>query len=281
MTDKLTKDENPIDKTSQRILQHLHSLRGGEVPTATSSDLRDEVGVESSQVITYRINTHLSPANLVTWTEEDTTGAVGSRRYYQLTQEGAEWVSDHAEDLARPSDLDDTADTAQEALSVAQEAFEEAERAKESVRNYRQKLARLKTRVTGKEDPDYEGYWEKKGHEQRIEDIEDQQETLTQRVNSKASGEQAAAADLRSEDNAAAIEDLREELEAVRDELDDRAELDDIDTIHNRLDDFEARIEDVEATQQDFAEWSHSIDSRIKDVEQRQSQGLLRRILPF
>jgi len=288
MTDKLEKDGNPIDKTSQRILQHLHSRRGEDVPSATSTDLRDACGIENSQNITYRVNTHLAPANLVTWVEEDATGAAGSRRHYSITEEGAEWVENHADDIARPSDLDDTADTAQDALSVAQDAFAEAEKAKDSVQNYRQKVARLKTRVTGREDPDYDGYWDEEGHEQRIEYLEESVGRLSEQVVSKAPGEQAASNEGRSKDNEKAISNLRDDIDAIRDRLDGQPEQDDLDAIHDRLDaldthvdEQESQITNLESNQREFSEWSHSIDARLKEIEERQSQSLLRRILPF
>jgi len=288
MTDKIAKDGNPIDKTSQRILQYLDSGKEEDAPAATSSDLRDAVGVESSQVITYRMNTHLGPAGVVDWVEEDATGAAGSRRHYTITEEGAEWVADHAEDLARPSDLDDAADTAQDALSVAQNAFDEAESAKNSVQDYRYKVARLKTLVTGREDPDYEGHWDEEGHEQRIEYVEKKIGDLSEQVVSKAPGEQAAENEGRSKDNKKAISDLRSDLDAIRDRLDGQPEQDDIDAIHDRLDkldthvdELESQITNLESNQREFSDWSHSIDARLKEIEERQSQSLLRRLLPF
>jgi len=288
MTDKLTKDGNPIDKTSQRILQHLNSLRGEDVPSATSTELRDACGIDNSQTITYRVNTHLGPAGLVEWVEEDTTGAAGSRRHYHITNEGAEWASDHADDLARPSDLDDTADTAQDALSVAQDAFAEAEKAKDSVQNYRQKVARLKTRVTGREDPDYDGYWDEEGHEQRIEYLEESVGRLSEQVVSKAPGEQAASNEGRSKDNEKAIANLQDNLNAIRERIDGQPEQDDLDAIHDRLDDLDSHVDELasqvtnlESNQREFSDWSHSIDARLKEIEERQSQSLLSRLLPF
>lgn len=281
MTDKLTKDGNPIDKTSQRVLQHLHSLRCEEVPTATSSDLRDACGIDNSQNITYRVNTHLAPANLVTWVEEDATGAAGSRRHYSITEDGAEWVENHADDIARPADLDDTADAAQQARETARQALDEATSAKKSVQNYRTKVARLKTRVTGREDPDYDGYWDKKGHEQRIEDLEDQQATITERVNQKAGAQQAADADLRSEQNADRIDEINESVNDINDRLDELEHRIDDQPVQDDIDAIRDRLSDVDSNQDELSSWFQSIEVRLSDVEQKQSEGLLRRLLPF
>lgn len=259
MTDSLIHAGHTIDKPSQRVLAHLEQAETG---VSTSSELRDAAGIEHAQSITYRINQHLEPAGLVDWVEEDAPGAAGTRRLYRLTSEGREWVAEHRHDLVRPTGLDETANAAQEARETAQKALDEAESAKNSVQSYRQKVARLKTRVTGREDPDYDGFWDEKGHEQRIDDLEDQQATLTQRVNDKANAQQAADADLRSQSNTDRLDDLDDALDQLDQRIDESAsrdaEQDDrLDAIESEQEALRGRIDDLDDRMTQMERWAH------------------------
>lgn len=256
MTKKLVKDGNPVDKTSQRILQHLYA----QDEAATSTELRDTCGVEHSQTISYRIAEHLSPANLVTWTEEDTTGAASSRRHYRLTDEGEDWVVDRLDAMARPADMAETVDAAVEAQSTADEAFKEARSAKESVQTYRKKLHRLKTRST--ED------------HQRIAELEDRLDEQTQTLQLVSSDAENAK---KETDQLSGIVD---ELEQLVEEHDDRlGDLDDqLDGIESRVASVSTSLDDVEGTQRDISDRSQSIDERVRRLEQHTSQGILGRL---
>ena len=91
---------------------------------------------ENTQVF-YRMENYLKPSRLVV---EATRAEKRDVRQFRLTEEGAEWVEELAEEIVAPANREEIA-------KLAHEGYKTGTSAKESVQNYRKKVNRVKNRL--------------------------------------------------------------------------------------------------------------------------------------
>lgn len=136
MSQTLHTGEYRIDRPSQIILGGLNTDEW-----MFGEPLREAADLGQNQQVFYRMDTHLLPAGLVEEKpREDRSPGYEQARQFRLTDRGAEWVDDHAGEIARPA-------TREETQRMVTEARDDAASAKASVQNYRKKLSRMKRHV--------------------------------------------------------------------------------------------------------------------------------------
>ena len=141
MVETLEKDGHRIDRASQVILRALN----GDDEWVRGKTLREAADLSQNGQVFYRMEEHLLPAGLAQEAARTERDGHVEPRQFRLTEEGAGWVEEHAEALAIPTTLEETA-------TKAGEAYEAAESARSSVQNYRKKLYRVKSRVDDLEE---------------------------------------------------------------------------------------------------------------------------------
>lgn len=101
-----------IDTTSADILRHLHEENG----ELTTSELRQELGLDRSEPIKYRVREKLEPGKLVVMEQQgvDDTGR-HLPHVIRLTDQGEEYMDDFGGDV-RESVSDDDLDARVERL---------------------------------------------------------------------------------------------------------------------------------------------------------------------
>ena len=132
MNEVLWAGEYRIDSRSQRILR---ALRGGD--WVYGGELRKAADLSENTQVFYRMENYLKPSGLVV---EAARAEERDARQFRLTEEGAEWVEEHAEEIVAPS-------TREEIAELAHEGYKAGTSAKESVQNYRKKVNRVKNRL--------------------------------------------------------------------------------------------------------------------------------------
>lgn len=132
MSEVLWYDEQRIDRASQKILR---ALRGGK--WVYGSELRTAADLDENTQVFYRVEQYLEPAGLVV---EASRTQEGDARQFRLTDAGAQWVEDHADEILAPA-------TREEVAELAHEGYKAGTSAKESVQNYRKKVNRIKNRL--------------------------------------------------------------------------------------------------------------------------------------
>jgi len=132
MNEVLWAGEYRIDSRSQRILR---ALRGGD--WVYGGELRKAADLSENTQVFYRMENYLKPSELVV---EAARAEERDARQFRLTEEGAEWVEEHAEEIVAPS-------TREEIAELAHEGYKAGTSAKESVQNYRKKVNRVKNRL--------------------------------------------------------------------------------------------------------------------------------------
>jgi chromosome segregation ATPase len=215
MASRIEVDENRIDRPSQVMLGTLAETDGW----VYGSRLRDAADVAENTQVFYRMEEYLLPAGLVEERErEPREEARQQPRQFRLTHAGAEWVDDHADEIAQPA-------TREEVQELAREGYDAATSAKESVQNYRKKLHRVKEQVEEVQDL-----------QEQVEDVESQ----TGYQQGAISGIRQRS--LKNEDNHEEFADeIREIVERQREE---------IDTLQQTNSALQQRLQTVEQKQQ-------------------------------
>ena len=124
--------EHRIDSRSQRILR---ALRGGD--WVYGGELRKAADLNENTQVFYRMENYLKPSGLVV---EAARAEERDARQFRLTEEGGEWVEEHAEAILAPANREEIAE-------LAHEGYKAGTSAKESVQNYRKKVNRVKNRL--------------------------------------------------------------------------------------------------------------------------------------
>ena len=216
MSDELFVNGYKVDAASQRMLR---ALRGGKWHRATT--LRKAADLNDNRQVTYRVEEYLYPSGLVV--EQGREKEKEGRRF-KLTEGGATWVEEHAEELLMPS-------THEEVVELAYQGYKEGTEAKDSVQSYRKKLSRTKNRLDEVRD-DVEtildGRLEDAG---RLETIE-----------KSANGAQTLA-----QENNKAVEELEESVAT-------RASAETVSELQEAMRDAEEQLSRVEAKQEGFAQ---------------------------
>ena len=132
MNEVLWVGEHRIDSRSQRILR---ALRGGD--WVYGGELRKAADLSENTQVFYRMENYLKPSGLVV---EAARAEERDARQFRLTEEGAEWVEEHAEEILAPANREEIAE-------LAHEGYKAGTSAKESVQNYRKKVNRVKNRL--------------------------------------------------------------------------------------------------------------------------------------
>ena len=132
MSGELSVGGYKVDGPSQKILR---ALRGGNWHYATP--LRKAADLDDNRQVSYRVEEHLRPAGLVV---ERARESEKEGRWFGLTEEGATWVENHAEELLLPTSQEEIAE-------LAHRGYKEGSEAKDSVQSYRKKLSRTKDRL--------------------------------------------------------------------------------------------------------------------------------------
>jgi methyl-accepting chemotaxis protein len=239
MSQILYTDENRIDRSSQIILGALNTDEW-----MFGEPLRDAAELGQNQQVFYRMDNHLLPAGLVEEkAREDRPAGYQQARQFRLTERGADWVDEHAGEIARPA-------TRGETQQMAAEARDDAASAKASVQNYRKKLSRMK------------GYVEDLGDD--LAEIDAQHAHDYERVDHL--GRVAEKAHNRAHENQRTLKDLRHAI-------DDRATAEDIEQVRDDLATVEQnaaqRLEEIEGT----------LDETVqRQAEAQQSRAFLREV---
>ena len=100
-------------------------------------ELRKAADLNENTQVFYRMENYLKPSGLVV---EAARAEERDARQFQLTEEGAEWVEEHAEEIVAPANREEIAE-------LAHEGYKAGTSAKESVQNYRKKVNRVKNRL--------------------------------------------------------------------------------------------------------------------------------------
>ena len=132
MNEVLWVGEHRIDSRSQRILR---ALRGGD--WVYGGELRKAADLNENTQVFYRMENYLKPSGLVV---EAARAEERDARQFRLTEEGVEWVEEHAEEILAPANREEIAE-------LAHEGYKAGTSAKESVQNYRKKVNRVKNRL--------------------------------------------------------------------------------------------------------------------------------------
>lgn len=233
-----------LDRISKHVVVKLDQLE-----EATASELKEAIGLDANQSIHYRMDRKLIPQGLALEHPDrrDQPGSRKAARVYQITDDGAEWVEDHGHEVTL-TDIDEAEQEIQRLSAEVRGLSSDIQKLK----RWRQEQAghsggvstRLSTlgdrvddlgeKMDKHERRDYSGIWD------QIHDLDERTDRLGARLD-----EPLATAD-----------DIEQVEQAVAD-LDDR------------LDTIESNLSDVEATQSDFSDWSHSMDDRVRQLEQR------------
>ena len=211
MSEVLWWNEQRIDRASQRMLRRLG---GGE--WVHSSSLREAGDLDENTQVFYRMEEYLKPSGLVV---EAARSEEGEARRFRLTEEGEEWVEEHADEIQTPA-------TREEVAELAHEGYKAGTSAKESVQNYRKKVNRLKNRLDETRD--------------EIGEITERQE------------KDARTLDVlwqRSEDNRDRSKESRELLRELEESVEVRATVGSVEGVSEDVSGVERRLATVESKQ--------------------------------
>jgi NADH dehydrogenase/NADH:ubiquinone oxidoreductase subunit G len=229
MSQTLHAGENRIDRPSQIILGALNTDEW-----TFGEPLRDVAELGQNQQVFYRMDNHLLPAGLVEErAREDRPSGYEQARQFRLTECGADWVDDHAGEIARPA-------TREETQQMAAEARDDAASAKASVQNYRKKLSRMKGHVEDLGDDLAEMDAQHAHDYERVAEVE-------QRVKQ---------AERQSIQNESAIE-------KARNEVDTRATSEEVEQLR----------EDLTTLDKNAAQRREEIESTLDEAVQRQAEA--------
>lgn len=203
--------ENRIDRASQIMLGGLRNAGW-----SFAGPLADLAELEQNTQVFYRMDHHLKPAGLVEEAErEERRPGYEQPRQFRLTEQGEQWVNDHVQEIAMPA-------TREETQRMARDAKDAAESARDSVQSYRKKLSRMKGRV---EDLGDELAEVDSRHAHDYDHIE-HVDRLSRKAHHRAHENQRAIEDVRTDlENRPTVEDveqLREDLATVEQDLNDR-----------------------------------------------------------
>jgi NADH dehydrogenase/NADH:ubiquinone oxidoreductase subunit G len=229
MSQILQSGESRIDRPSQIILGALNTDEW-----MFGEPLRGAAELGQNQQVFYRMDNHLLPAGLVEEKarEERPTGYEQARQF-RLTERGADWVDNHAGDIARPA-------TREETQRMAAQARDDAASAKASVQNYRKKLSRMKGHVDDLGDDLAEMDAQHAHDYERVAEVE-------QRVKQ---------AERQSIQNETAIE-------KARNEVDTRASSEDVEQLRD----------DLVTLDENAAQRREEIEGKLDETIQRQAQA--------
>ena len=205
-----------VDGPSQKILR---ALRGGDWHYITP--LRKAADLDDNRQVSYRVEEHLRPAGLVV---ERARESEKDGRWFGLTEEGATWVENHAEELLLPT-------THEEIAELAHRGYKEGSEAKDSVQSYRKKLNRTKNRLDEVRDD--------------VDTISDERREEIGRL--KTIEKSANGAQTLAQENNKAVEELEESMAT-------RASADAVSGLQESMSDAEGRLSSVEAKQERIAQ---------------------------
>lgn len=245
-----------LDRISKHVVVKLAQLE-----EATASELKEALGLEQNQSIHYRMDEKLIPQGLVLEHPErrEQPGSRKAARVYQITKRGEDWADEHGHEITL-SDLDEAEQEIQRLSAELRDLSSDVQ----SLRRWRQEQAGhsggVSTRLSNLGDrvDDLEGLMDK--HERRdYSGIWDQLHDLDERTD---------RLNRRLDEPLATADDIEQVEQAIA-------------NLNDRLDTLAANLDDVGGTQRDFSEWSHSMDERVRRLEQRASQSPLQRLWPF
>lgn len=209
MTPPLQNGEFKIDRPSQII---LGALRDSDWSYA--GPLRDAADLDQNAQVFYRMEQYLSPAGFVEEQDRaDQPPGYEEPRQFRLTAQGAEWVENHAAEIATPA-------TRLETQQMARDAHDTAESAHSSVQSYRKKLYRLR---------------------QHVEDVDDELSELARSQTDDA----ALVSYVRkgTAQNRESIRDNDRTIDALREDIAARPTTDDLDDVQATLTDLDDDID--------------------------------------
>jgi hypothetical protein len=210
MSEVLWYDDQRIDRASQKMLR---TLRGGE--WVYGSELRKAADLGENTQVFYRMERYLEPSGLVV----EAARIDDEARQFRLTEEGAVWVEEHAEEILAPA-------TREEVAELAHEGYKAGTSAKESVQNYRKKVNRVKNRLDETREA--------------VGEIADQQESDDRTLDILWD---------RAEDNRDRSKENRTRLETVEEDVETRATIEAVDELRDSLSGAERRLASIEAKQ--------------------------------
>ena len=216
MSGELSVDGYKIDGPSQQILR---ALRGGG--WVSSGALRDAADLDDNRQVSYRMERHLGPAELVLEAVRDEPERESRR--FKLSEKGEAWVEDHAEELLAPT-------TREEIGDLAQQGYKEGTEAKESVQQYRKKLSRYKNQVENVRD--------------QLEHIRDHHDEYFNRVSS---------VEKESEDSRERSKEAKQSVKELREAVEARATVESMESVSEDVSGLERRLMAVESKQDGLA----------------------------
>lgn len=220
MVEVIQMDDIRVDRDSQRILEFLKE--NGE---STTSELRSATDLSHNSGVIYRLRNYLIEGGLVEEAGQlPGPGESEGVMKWMISEEGERFAEEYLEEIGKPATLD-------EACEMAQKALDDAESAKDSFQHYRQKLSRYVKKT--------------KGLDNRVEEIEDQQET-----------------------DDASLEILFDRTESQGDEIERNSEQ--IESLNTRMSELDAELSDLrkitEALEQELSQQEERTQDEISDV---------------
>lgn len=246
-----------LDRISKHILSKMEQME-----EATASELRDALGLEQNQSVHYRMDEKLIPNGYVYEQphRREQPGSRKSARVYEIEDKGREWVEDHGHEITL-ADIDEAEQEIQRLTAEFRGISEDVQKLKKWRQAQSGQSGGLKSRVSNLSEDVEELKALMDKHERRdYSKIWDQLHSLGDRTDSLE-------------------QSIPDEPLVTETEIEQVSQ--DIQSLERRIDSIESNLSDIESTQSEWIDWANSIDARVQDVEHKQSQSLLSRLLPF
>jgi uncharacterized coiled-coil DUF342 family protein len=251
-----------VDETSQVLLQVLRDRR----EAMTTGELRKQADLEQNRPVQYRMDEYLVPAGLVERAgERKMPGGSPNAKLWRITDEGREWVSDHAEDLTIARD--------------AHRAIESLQRTRETVDRLSDDLEAFNQKVDG---------WQEtmNRRSKRIHQLEEQQKSWRAELVEQGDEAWNKARDVERTVSRVAddVDELETRMESLEDDVDQVTGY--VEDVSEWLESFDDRVGAVEgAADQQQSEIDELRDDlkntreELSEVRKTANRGFLDRLL--